>query len=614
MGKDFYVTILLVLSILMILTLFLCIILMKNKRQIHYVFLGLLASLLIWSVSGLVEMYMISVNNYSTMLIVNVSYIGVCLVPVFLFYIGILFANTKIKISLKHFAPLVVPIISLLIIWTNRYHHWFYIKYAPATDDIIYGTYAYVHLVYSYVCILIGLYYLMYFSIKNSGFFSKQSVLISVGTIISLSVNILSSFNIVKLPKHITPISFAVAMIFFALAIFKFKFLNIVPIALQKVVDNISDSFVVINDTYNIVDYNKTFMDSFKDYLDIVRNNDFLETINSSQQFKEYASEFSKYIECARKQRMNFSTEIHLKSDSFGNYYTVDFSPIFTGQTFIGTIILFKDITQNKKDLETIKRNHAILMEQERLASLGQLIGGIAHNLRTPIMSIAGGIEGIRDLVAEYRESIGDPEVTAEDHREIARDIESWLDRMKPHCTYMSDVISAVKGQAIQYDSSEFLSFTIDELCKRIDILMNHELKKYHCNLILDLQVDKYMELKGELNMLIQVFDNIIMNAIQAYDGRRGDIRLTIKKQIEQLIFSFEDKAGGIRPDIQNKLFKEMTTTKGKNGTGLGLFMSYSTIKGKFGGDIWFETEYGKGTTFFVSIPAVYSRNTQEVS
>ena len=253
-------------------------------------------------------------------------------------------------------------------------------------------------------------------------------------------------------------------------------------------------------------------------------------------------------------------------------------------------------------------------MEQERLASLGQLIGGIAHNLRTPIMSIAGGIEGIRDLVVEYRESIGDTEVTEDDHREIADEIEMWLDRMKPHCTYMSDVISAVKGQAIQYDGSELLSFTIDELCKRIEILMKHELRKYHCNLILDIQVDKYLELRGEINMLIQVFDNIIINAIQAYEGKRGDIKLTIKKQKNRLVFSFEDKAGGIKPDIQGKLFKEMTTTKGKNGTGLGLFMSYSTIRGRFGGDIWFETEYGKGTTFFVSIPGKFSHDEQEVS
>ena len=57
--------------------------------------------------------------------------------------------------------------------------------------------------------------------------------------------------------------------------------------------------------------------------------------------------------------------------------------------------------------------------------------------------------------------------------------------------------------------------------------------------------------------------------------------------------------------EVQNKLFKEMITTKGKNGTGLGLYMSYSTIKGKFNGNITFESKEGVGTTFTITIPII---------
>lgn len=59
--------------------------------------------------------------------------------------------------------------------------------------------------------------------------------------------------------------------------------------------------------------------------------------------------------------------------------------------------------------METIKNNQDILMERERLAGLGQLIGGIAHNLKTPIMSIAGATQGLENLIKEYDESIDDP-------------------------------------------------------------------------------------------------------------------------------------------------------------------------------------------------------------
>lgn len=64
------------------------------------------------------------------------------------------------------------------------------------------------------------------------------------------------------------------------------------------------------------------------------------------------------------------------------------------------------------------------------------------------------------------------------------------------------------------------------------------------------------------------------------------------------MVLSVRDFAGGLPEEVQDKLFKEMVTTKGKNGTGLGLYMSYSNIKAHFGGDITYETKQGQGTKF----------------
>ena len=100
-------------------------------------------------------------------------------------------------------------------------------------------------------------------------------------------------------------------------------------------------------------------------------------------------------------------------------------------------------------------------MENERLASLGQLIGGIAHNLKTPIMSISGAAEGLNDLIKEYDASIDDPEVTPADHHDIAKDMFTWTDKIKTHTEYMSDVITAVKGQAVTLSADEQMAFTV---------------------------------------------------------------------------------------------------------------------------------------------------------
>lgn len=257
-----------------------------------------------------------------------------------------------------------------------------------------------------------------------------------------------------------------------------------------------------------------------------------------------------------------------------------------------------------KKYVDQIHSSQESLMESERLASLGQLIGGIAHNLKTPIMSISGAIEGLSDLIKEYDSSIDDPEVNHQDHHEIAGDMNELIVKIRDYIEYMSDIITAVKGQAVNLSESDTIYFTIDELVKRVDILMKHELKNAIVYLNIGVKTDENLALKGDINSLVQVINNMISNAIQAYNGKpEQKIDLIIETKNNNLIIAVKDYASGLPKKVQDKLFKEMITTKGKNGTGLGLYMSYSTIKAHFNGDIQFETEEGKGTTFYIVLP-----------
>ena len=95
--------------------------------------------------------------------------------------------------------------------------------------------------------------------------------------------------------------------------------------------------------------------------------------------------------------------------------------------------------------------------------------------------------------------------------------------------------------------------------------------------------------------------DNLIINAMDAYH-EGGEIDIRVREDESKVYIEVQDYAGGIAPHVKDKLFKEMVTSKGKNGTGLGLYMCYSTIKGKFNGDMRFESEEGKGTTFFIEL------------
>ena len=400
---------------------------------------------------------------------------------------------------------------------------------------------------------------------------------------------------------YLTPISIYLAIVCFALAIFKFKFLSIAPIALQRVVDRISDGYLVLNEDNKIIDFNKTLLSLFHVKDVDIRDKNIFDITSSFDDFDQ--EKLNKLLVKAKGTIKTQSLTTHF--DKLNKYFNIEFSSLNNNKTFLGTLILFKDITQHMEDMQTIKDNQDSLMESERLASLGQLIGGIAHNLKTPIMSISGAAEGLTDLVKEYDMSIENPSVNFEDHHAIAKDMSVWIEKIKDYTEYMSDIITAVKGQAVTLSETENTSIDLEELVKRFDILMKHELIIGFIYLNVHMFIDSKIVIHGDVNSLVQVINNMISNAIQAYNGRtEEEINLDFNMDDNNnLIISIEDHADGLPQKVKDKLFKEMITTKGKNGTGLGLYMSYSTIKAHFNGNITFESEKGKGTKFNIILP-----------
>ena len=596
-GLSFW---LLVLSTLLTVVMFVYISCQKDRKQLHNVFcLNLFCSLII-SVGVLCQ----AVCNYffsiPSIWFENIIYIGTCFLPLTVFFTSLIFTNTKITFKKSYLLLLVIPILSLVVLWTNDLHHLFYIQYSSSFTDTIYGPYFYVHSVYTYLLLIIGIGRLLIFSIRNAGFFSKQSLLISIGLACPVIVNVLGSFlKLIPMTVFVTPISFSVSIICFALAIFKFDFLGIAPIALRKIADRMSDSYLVLNDDGTITDFNQTFLVTFKIKDIALRGQIFDEFCKSN---KINYGKIKNAIAKTKDSKKTVSFEFHARR--IHKIFSVEVNTIYSDGVSLGTLILFKDITQHIEDMETIKNNQDILMERERLASLGQLIGGIAHNLKTPIMSISGAAEGLTDLVKEYDSSIDDPEVNSQDHHDIAKDMSEWIVKIKEYTEYMSDIITAVKGQAVTLSETENISFDIDELVKRVDILMKHELKNALIYMNVQMNAPKNTKINGDINSLVQVINNMISNAIQAYNGKtEQNIDLILNKSDGNLIISVRDYGCGLPQKVQEKLFKEMITTKGKNGTGLGLYMSYSTIKAHFNGNITFESKEGEGTTFSIILP-----------
>jgi len=606
MGVGFYA---ICVSFLMLVVMFVYTLLLENKKQLHYVFILIIVELFIWSGSVLARG--LSVDNQNMVVFwENITYIGISMVPVSLILLARAYSGKHV--SKPYLLLCIVPLVTQVMAWTNDYHHLFYLEYGKVGEPNIFGAYFYFHAVYSYICLTIGFIYMCYVAIKNRGLFSTQALLIIIGTIIPTVPNICYTLGVPGFDVYSTPIGFTFMLLLYLLAMFRFNLLKVSPIALQAVINRISDGFIVVDTDMNIIEFNKTYVDNFHYITGLQRGENFYTLLKSSDRSNLSAEQYRELILSAAEAESTLVKDIEVDTGDSKQYYTVEFTPIIQWDRCTAVILLFKNITQHIKDMLKIQENQAILLERERLASLGQLIGGIAHNLKTPIMSVAGGIDQVEWLVDEYAASIGDPEVTPEDHAEIAGEMKKWLGRMRLHMSYMSEVISTVKDQATTFANTDPTWFTLDEMLKRVKILMQHEIVKNKCRYREEIQADTSLRIAGDVNSMVQVFDNIIVNAIQAYEGKGGEVILKVVREDNTLLITVCDFGKGIDEKIKDRLFKEMVTTKGKYGTGLGLYMSYSTIKGMFRGNMWFDSSPGQGAKFYIQVPLLLAEKTAE--
>lgn len=595
----------------------------KENTSLKY-FICLVFCMIMWCIILDIQIFIIDFISPSKAIYSDyIVYIFVVLMPVFLFLFAYSELTGKTRIERWQLSLFILAFFNLIMIWTNDFHHLFYVRYSTEFSNTVFGPfYTYAYCLYIYGLTAIGIIMILISSIKKSSIKSKQTFFILLSAIVPISVNVLASTRVIPANIYETPVSFSVTVLTLGFAMFRYNFLNISPVAATRIVNQMSDAYIVLNVDYKILDCNS----SFEKFFNVNKNEisgKYFKDINLGKLVILHDKPLGNYLKKAQNDNKVYKINAKLKDES--KYFNIEISRIISDYRCVGILVLIKDATQHILDMKALKQNQEMLIERERLATLGQMVGGIAHNLKTPIMSIAGAMEGLEDLIREYDESIDDPDVTKEDHHAIAKDMSNWVAKVNSYDSYMSDVITAVKGQAVNFNEVSNDKFTIGELLKTVNILMKHELKNALVTLNINCAVPESITIKGNVNSLVQIVNNLISNAIQAYIepdeeqkdnkeditekdnneniAKRKIIDLNVTKEKGNIVISVRDYGCGIPPKVQEKLFKSMVTTKGHNGTGLGLFMSYSNIRGHFNGDLKFTSEVGKGTTFYVIIP-----------
>lgn len=245
------------------------------------------------------------------------------------------------------------------------------------------------------------------------------------------------------------------------------------------------------------------------------------------------------------------------------------------------------------------------LIEREKLQAMKAVGASIAHELRTPLASISGGIEGTKRylprLIEGYelakQQNLPVPHIRA-DHYQLLSNVLSELEAEIHSAHTVIDMLLVKVNTNIMQSTSHLASIKdcVEEALIRYPFGSDEQKALVHNN------VNENFVFRGEKLLIVHVLFNLIKNALYfIQDARKGEIYIWTVRLPEKNVLYFKDTARGIRPDVYPNLFKKFFTNT-HNGTGLGLAFCKLVLE-KLGGDISCETQEGEYTQFALIFP-----------
>ncbi len=296
------------------------------------------------------------------------------------------------------------------------------------------------------------------------------------------------------------------------------------------------------------------------------------------------------------------------------------------GSTFMNRLQLFPCVTPEGRlisyvgcvydvtELKTmqIERENiaAELQESRKLESLGLAIAGIAHDLNTPI-GVALTATTHLNKTAQQLKEIGN----SSEQQVAAQKLERAVDLITNNLKKASDMVRSFKQTTVDASRIEWRKVLLRSFLESLMLSVSPIMKRARCRVTLECPdgLNIYTE-PGSLN---QVITNLLVNAsIHAFEGvDNRQVRVTVSSQSWGVRIEVADNGKGMTHEAVSKAFSPFfTTNRGSGGSGLGLFSSRRIIENVLGGQITFETNSGRGSTFFIDLPVGAMGPSQSVS
>ena len=592
------------LSLLLIVVLLVTVIRLKAKNQLRRFFIAYLLELFIWTASVLAQRYCADLGFFGWIVIFdNLTYVGVSLIPVSMLLIGKSYFRASGTKAANRYILYIVPAITQLVIWTNPLHRLFYINYDYFDKGaLVLGWYFYIHTLYSYACLLTGMYYVFRFALQSRGNTYRQALLIGIGSLTPIAVNLCYTLDIGGFSIFSTPIAFIITIMAYFWVIFRFNFLSVAPIALRAAIDKASDLYIVVDVNKHILDYNAPFFALFSPLARLKKGIRITEALATQNDTGLDPDKLGRLIDDCRDRLASTRKDFTLVLDGEPRFYSVEFAPLLYEDAYYACIILLKDVTQALRDMEEIKRSREDLEvayheAQEANVAKSSFLANMSHEIRTPMNAILGITEiQLQDesLSPATREAFDKIYNSGDMLLGIINDI---LDMSKIEAGKFELVVDTYEVASLINDTAQINVLRIGSKPLRFE---------------LNVDEDTPSVLSGDELRVKQILNNLLSNAFK-YTAE-GLVRLSVSALPHSesasevtLVLRVSDTGQGMTEEQVERLFDEysrfnLQANHATEGAGLGMSITRNLIR-LMNGKISVLSEPGNGTEFLVHLP-----------
>jgi signal transduction histidine kinase len=243
------------------------------------------------------------------------------------------------------------------------------------------------------------------------------------------------------------------------------------------------------------------------------------------------------------------------------------------------------------------------LIMAEKMASLGQLVAGVAHEINTPLGNSITALSFIHDAQRKVKVLYDDQKLTSSDFSQFIKDSDESMTLMDTNLHKASELVKTFKNVAVNQSVEELVTFCVSEHVKEVMLALSPQLK--HTQIDISLDIEPKLIITSYPGAYYHILSNLIMNSLRhAFPDDRGHIHLSVHIEHDHILMVYEDDGMGMESDVLNRIFDPFYTTKrGEGGTGLGLYMTYNIITQQLDGEVEAHSTLGSGTRFNISLP-----------